>query len=175
LPVMTNRLTKIRHRSRSVLDRDADLTRVEGPSLRLPEVCTTRVPRPAVSRCRDGFGWLPVCGPSPVGLQACGLVVQGLSDGADVGGAGLHGTTGPGSSRRATAGSVASLDRYRPLRKAFRRAIFDELCLAWRRRGDAVFATRSAVDSSLETDCRHARDGALAFRLQRGRIPAGVA
>jgi hypothetical protein len=39
--------------------------------------------------------------------------------------------------------SVAAIDRFRTLREAFRRPIFDELYLEWCRRGDAVFAVQA--------------------------------
>jgi hypothetical protein len=40
--------------------------------------------------------------------------------------------------------SVAAIDRFRTLRKAFRRPIFDELYLEWRRHGDAALSAHAA-------------------------------
>jgi hypothetical protein len=41
--------------------------------------------------------------------------------------------------------SVSAIDRFRTLREAFRRPIFDELYLEWRRHGDAALANRAGL------------------------------
>ena len=40
--------------------------------------------------------------------------------------------------------SVTAIDRFRTLREAFRRPVFDELYLAWQRHGEAAFASSAA-------------------------------
>jgi hypothetical protein len=40
--------------------------------------------------------------------------------------------------------SVTAIDRFRTLREAFRRPVFEELYLAWQRDGDAVLASSAA-------------------------------
>jgi hypothetical protein len=98
------------------------------------------------------LAWLPVwtvaaVGPSPVGLQACESAFHRLvAQPASAVPASLEDLTWFFQSRHAVdqgdlAGlSVASIDRYRTLREAYRRPIFDELYLEWCRRGEAAFA-----------------------------------
>jgi hypothetical protein len=100
------------------------------------------------------FGWLPAwtlvaVGPSPVGLQACESAFQRLvTRSTSAVSASTDDLRWFFQTRHAVdqgdlAGlSVASIDRYRTLREAFRRPIFDELYLDWCRRGEAALAAR---------------------------------
>jgi hypothetical protein len=102
------------------------------------------------------FAWLPswmvvAIGPSPTGLRACEVAferyrrrpIETVSATTDdlvwffrTRQAVDHGDL--------TGLSVTAIDRFRTLREAFRRPVFDELYLAWQRDGEAAFAGSAA-------------------------------
>jgi hypothetical protein len=102
------------------------------------------------------FAWLPAwtvvaIGPSPTGLHACesaferhrqqptATVTASTEDLA------WFFTTRQAVEQGAVAGlSVAAIDRFRTLREAFRRPIFDELYLEWKLHGEAALAKHAA-------------------------------
>ena len=100
------------------------------------------------------FAWLPAwtvvaVSPSPVGLHACEAAFQRYgqqstpSVPASTEDLAWFFRTRQAVDQGDLAGlAVAAIDRFRTLREAFRRPIFDELYLEWRGRGDAVFAVQ---------------------------------
>jgi hypothetical protein len=71
--------------------------------------------------------------------------------------------------------SVAAIDRFRNLREAFRRPIFDELYLEWRIHGDAALANHAAsTQASMRSVGTLVTDLLLFDYSQFGSLP-GVA
>ncbi len=102
------------------------------------------------------FAWLPAwtvvaIGPSPTGLQACELAFQRdrqyptarvTASTDDL--AWFFRTRHAVDHGDLSGLSVAAIDRFRTLREAFRRPIFDELYLEWRLHGDVALAPDAA-------------------------------
>jgi hypothetical protein len=104
------------------------------------------------------FAWLPAwtvvaIGPRPVGLHACEGAfqryrrrpVETVSASTDDDLVWFFRTRHAVDRGDLTGLSVTDIDRFRTLREAFRRPVFDELYLAWQRDGDAVLASSAAA------------------------------
>jgi hypothetical protein len=102
------------------------------------------------------FAWLPAwtvvaIGPRPTGLHACEVAferflrrpIETVSTSTDDL-AWFFRTRHAVEQNDLTGLSVTAIDRFRTLREAFRRPVFDELYLAWQRDGDAVLASSAA-------------------------------
>jgi hypothetical protein len=103
------------------------------------------------------FAWLPAwtvlaIGPSPTGLHACEAAFERYrrrptptvsASNDDL--VWFFRTRDAVDRGDLTGLSVAAIDRFRTLREAFRRPIFDELYLAWRRDGDAALANHAGL------------------------------
>jgi hypothetical protein len=103
------------------------------------------------------FAWLPAwtvvaIGPSPTGLRACEVAferylrrpMETVSASTDDDLGWFFRTRHAVDQGDLTGLSVTAIDRFRTLREAFRRPVFDELYLAWQRDGEAVLASSGA-------------------------------
>jgi hypothetical protein len=102
------------------------------------------------------FAWLPAwtvvaIGPSPTGLRACEAAFERyrrrpietvLPSTEDL--VWFFRTRYAVDQGDLTGLSVTAIDRFRTLREAFRRPVFDELYLTWQRDGEAALATAAA-------------------------------
>ena len=104
------------------------------------------------------FPWLPAwtvvaIGPRPTGLRACEVAferyrrrpMETVSASTDGDLVWFFRTRQAVDRDDLTGLSVTAIDRFRTLREAFRRPVFDELYLAWQRDGDAVLASSAAA------------------------------
>jgi hypothetical protein len=102
------------------------------------------------------FAWLPAwtvvaVGPRPTGLHACEVAferhlrrpIETVSTSTDDL-VWFFRTRHAVEQNDLTGLSVTAIDRFRTLREAFRRPVFDELYLAWQRDGEAVLASSAA-------------------------------
>jgi hypothetical protein len=100
------------------------------------------------------FAWLPAwtvvaIGPSPTGLRACEVAferylrrpMETVSASTDDDLGWFFRTRHAVDQGDLTGLSVTAIDRFRTLREAFRRPMFDELYLEWQRHGEAAFAS----------------------------------
>jgi hypothetical protein len=103
------------------------------------------------------FAWLPAwtvvaIGPRATGLHACEVAferyrrrpTETLSASTDDDLVWFFRTRQAVDQGDLTGLSVTAIDRFRTLREAFRRPVFDELYLSWQRGGDAALASSSA-------------------------------
>jgi hypothetical protein len=103
------------------------------------------------------FAWLPAwtvvaIGPRPTGLHACEVVferyrrrpMETVSASTDDDLLWFFRTRQAVDRDDLTGLSVTAIDRFRTLREAFRRPVFDKLYLAWQRDGDTVLASSAA-------------------------------